>query len=471
MSFYTTLDEHQQARVVDLVRSGLGRASLARTLSEELGRPVTEHQARSCLDRVRSELGLTPDEGNERRDRSLPFGPARFERQGDRATVVSRLTESEEAGLDADEDHTWLLGHVFSLDPEQWEIVPGSLRVRTDLPPADRPEAKAKRQYAATLQRRTGRIDDEAFAALVATRRPRPAPPAATAPTEATQVVCVADLQIGKKAAGGAVGLQRRWWRAVNQLERHFDDLETLERLPSRGLIVGLGDLIEQCVPAGQGLANTFECELTTSQQLDLALRLLDDLGDLMVETFEHVELAAVPGNHGERRGGGRRFTEIADNHDLDLFRQLQFAYGKNPDRYGHLGWHIADGLALVVETSGTTLAIAHGHDKIRGGGSSLDAKALQYWERAAFARNFNRGFHEADVFLTGHYHHLRVVDVGNDRLWIQAPALEGRSGSDWYAETGASTGATQGLLTFTTEGGRVRGLAVAGGEVTSAIA
>jgi UDP-2,3-diacylglucosamine pyrophosphatase LpxH len=54
----------------------------------------------------------------------------------------------------------------------------------------------------------------------------------------------------------------------------------------------------------------------------------------------------------------------------------------------------------------------------------------------------------DADVLVTGHYHHLQIVQDG-PRTWMQAPANDG--GSRWYEETGgASTRA--GTLTFTVD-------------------
>jgi hypothetical protein len=51
----------------------------------------------------------------------------------------------------------------------------------------------------------------------------------------------------------------------------------------------------------------------------------------------------------------------------------------------------------------------------------------------------------DADVVVTGHWHHLRAADWGGV-MWLQAPALDG--GSLWWKEmTGAS--AETGILTF----------------------
>jgi hypothetical protein len=62
-----------------------------------------------------------------------------------------------------------------------------------------------------------------------------------------------------------------------------------------------------------------------------------------------------------------------------------------------------------------------------------------------------------ADVCLSGHYHHLRVTQLG-PTCWMQTGALDG--GSAWWTH-GGGLETPPAALTFLTAGGKWNGLEV----------
>jgi hypothetical protein len=64
------------------------------------------------------------------------------------------------------------------------------------------------------------------------------------------------------------------------------------------------------------------------------------------------------------------------------------------------------------------------------------------WWEKQAAGR---QPIGDADVLISGHYHHFRVADWGAC-LWAQAPALDGGS-EYWRVATGDVS--QPGMLTF----------------------
>jgi hypothetical protein len=107
-------------------------------------------------------------------------------------------------------------------------------------------------------------------------------------------------------------------------------------------------------------------------------------------------------------------------------------------DQLEHVSWVIPeDRLAVVLDCSGVPVGFTHGH--LAGKGTTPQAKQLAWWkDQMAGAQPVG----DARILVTGHYHHLSVVDHG-PRVHIQCPAQDG--GSDWFRNaTGADSAAGQ---------------------------
>lgn len=267
---------------------------------------------------------------------------------------------------------------------------------------------------------------------------------------ERTLVVCLADWQAGKGTHDrtGVEQLIRRVTALRDAVPERIRQLKRAGTPVSRIAIVGLGDLVESC--DGHYAMQTFQTEADEREQARLVRRLLVEVVKAWVKTVPDMTIACVPGNHGQRRRNGKAYTNWGDNVDVEVFEVLREVLATNPDVYGHILWAIPDQEQTVtIDLSGTIVGFAHGHQF--GSGSGPQGKALNWWKRMAMNRS---AVGDADVLVSGHYHHLQVMSEGvtdspKGRTWMQCPALD--CGSDWWEHQGGSP-TRQGTLTFTTD-------------------
>ena len=152
--------------------------------------------------------------------------------------------------------------------------------------------------------------------------------------------------------------------------------------------------------------------------------------------------LGGVPGNHGENRTSkGQVSTNRLDNSDT---AQLQIVGEiiNGRERYKHVQVVVPDDYHLVLEVKGIHIGFTHGH--MTSGGGDAWIKMEKFWKGQMYGWLPIGG---ASVLVSGHYHHLRVVEQ-KGRTWIQAPSLD--QSNEFTARTGYAT--TQGVLTFTVD-------------------
>jgi predicted phosphodiesterase len=264
--------------------------------------------------------------------------------------------------------------------------------------------------------------------------------------------VVLADWQIGKADHGGVEGTIERIIDARDSVIQRVKDLRKIGREVSSLNVLWTGDSIEGCL--GHYPSQTFSVELDRRDQVKVTRRLLTDSLQAWSKHFGEITVAAVAGNHGENRNGGKGFTGVQDNDDLAIVEQVAEILAANPEAFGHVRFALArDALTLTVPAANWIVGITHGHIASRG--SNAEAKLQRWWEGQAAGR---QPIGDADILVTGHYHHLRVSDWGGC-VWLQAPAMEG--GSEWWR---VSTGQLSqiGMLTFvTTETERVTDIAI----------
>jgi len=103
--------------------------------------------------------------------------------------------------------------------------------------------------------------------------------------------------------------------------------------------------------------------------------------------------------------------------------------------------------LWLTLDVSGTIVGLAHGH-QFRTGGKYSHQKAVAWLSGQAFGMT---DVGDSDILISGHFHHLFVVNEGQ-RTLMQCPSLDG--GSEWFENiTGKSSFA--GTLTFSIISGK----------------
>lgn len=332
----------------------------------------------------------------------------------------------------------------WDLDPDEFEIVEPVL-----FNSWGGEDGTNNRQFKAKVIRRThARPDIEPLIAQAMRHKPKKHKYTG----DAVLNVVLADWQIGKADHGGVEATIERILDRKEQVIQRVKDLRKIGRDISHLNVLWTGDSIEGCL--GHYPSQTFAVELDRRDQVKVTRRLLTDSLQAWSKHFEEVTVAAVAGNHGENRNGGKAFTGVQDNDDLAIVEQVAEILAANPEAFGHVKFAVAkDAITLTIPAAGWILGITHGHLANRG--SNAEAKLQRWWEGQAAGR---QPIGDADILVTGHYHHLRIADWGGC-VWLQAPAMEG--GSEWWRQ---STGQmTQiGLLTFvSSESERVTDLAV----------
>lgn len=364
------------------------------------------------------------------------------EERGDgTATAVSQPVE------DANPEHDWLIAG-WGLDPVEWRIV-GRVNCRR----WQTYDERWLHYYKADLERRDrSHLDIDALVARVLKRKPR-RPHEHGAYVGSALVVGWADWQVGK-GDGSATPDQAirdtkdRLCNMIGGVEDRIRDLRKMG-VPITGIYpLGLGDLGEAC--GGHYAQQGFRTVLNVRDQREVVRWAIDSALDSWSRKVDWIAVKAVGGNHGEEREGGKSYTDFADNRDVAVFSDVRFAYSKNPDRYGHVSFALPnDDLTLTFEHDGLVIGIAHGHQAgYATGGADPRAKIHNWWKGQMDGQ---QDIGDADILVTGHYHHPWMVRRGS-RTHFGCPALDG--GSDWWRHTAGQV-APPGTLTFVVGHGR----------------
>jgi hypothetical protein len=335
--------------------------------------------------------------------------------------------------MDADPAFWQLVIADWGLNPELTEIVPDSVQIRAWDMPIGTGQTMRARYYKANIRPRSNAITTEESAELdkvVMRRRGRKVLQRTTDGDGVAYVLNLSDFQIGKGEGGGTTATVERIVGALHESVARVQELRRAKRVISSVVIAGLGDLAEQCI--GHYPSQQFTVDRTRRQQLQVVRELITLAIDLHVDLAPVVNVVAVPGNHGENRGGGgKSITTVADNDDLAVFEQVAEALAKNPGRYGHVTFHIADGLVAVLDVEGVPVAWTHMH---QGNGSG--EKALEAWWRGQVMGN--QPVARAQILNTAHFHHF-LCSEATGRTIMQMPAMDGGSGW-WTDKTGQNS-------------------------------
>jgi predicted phosphodiesterase len=264
-----------------------------------------------------------------------------------------------------------------------------------------------------------------------------PKKPTASAIDAPVYVVALADMQIGKPDGDGTAGTVRR------VLDAHARALARFRDLRKRGkagevVIVVAGDCIEGTESQGSRLLARLDCDVTT--QVRIYRRLLAEIVTDYADKADRVRVAVVPGNHDEaKRVGDKMATNYTDSWALEGAASVADAL--DIAGYENVAWIMPsyDELTVTLDVAGTTLGVLHGH-QTRG--------KMDGWLAAQAQGRYAIG--TADLIISGHYHHLRVQQLG-PTTWVQTPALDGAS--LWWRHSG-HTDAPPGMVTLLAGGG-----------------
>jgi hypothetical protein len=357
-------------------------------------------------------------------------------REGYLVPAPRRFVEGETIATDREPWDAHL--RKAGLDPAKVQVVP-PVEVRTWDAAIGNGEVQTMVYFKAKIVGRVESWIDAELAKWVLKWKPTKSEP--IEPNDRSLVVAWSDWQIGKGEADGTRGTVDRVVDSFDQTVDRYHALKKQGVTISQIVVVPLGDILEGV--CGFYPQQTFTVDLNLRYQCRLSTRLmvqglktLSDLAPLVVPV--------VGGNHGEVRQAGKSFTDFADNLDVMVVEYAADVLAENRERFGHVTFHIPrDELSQTLDLHGTVMGIAHGH-QARGGGKP-EGKLERWWDNQ---RKGQQPIGDADLLLTGHFHHLMLQNFGT-RWHFGAPTLD--AGSKWFTDvSGADSPA--GTLTFTVD-------------------
>jgi len=338
------------------------------------------------------------------------------------------------------------------LDPEIYEIVGDTIRWtsfdgwKRDAPGEEAYSTicysfKAELRKKRTAVENNNPIPEDVYQSILKAKKPKKKAPSG----ETHFVVALSDWQTGNRDGGGIELQAERIADLVSAIPERIAHLRDGGVDIGHAVIVGLGDLVEGT--CGHYPSQQFRIEADRREQIKLVRRGIRDIIQSTAPVVERLTVCAVGGNHGENRGlSGKAFTTTGDNDDVAIFEQLAETFSMNPDVYGHVGFKIPlEKLSLSINLSGKIVAFTHGHLSKPGANA---AQAVWNWWKDQSMGRAHEGVADADILLTGHYHHLNVKEQ-EGRAVIICPSLTA-VGEYFQDSYGVSTRA--GTLNFTVD-------------------
>jgi predicted phosphodiesterase len=228
-------------------------------------------------------------------------------------------------------------------------------------------------------------------------------------------VVSVGDTQWGKDAGDGSAGTVDRVMSAMESAAYRHGELK--DRGIGTIVLPQMGDCIEGLVSQGGRITGRLDLALTS--QIRLGRRVLFEWVKRFAPLTDKLIIPVVPGNHDESTR--QVLTDPTDSFQIDIVSSVLDMCSQNPAlQHVEARYPEPDSSTLAVEIADTLLGFAHGHQT---------RDTVKWWEGQALG---DTPVGNADILITGHYHHLRIENVGK-RLWIQIPSLDG--GSAWFRD------------------------------------
>lgn len=258
-------------------------------------------------------------------------------------------------------------------------------------------------------------------------------------------VIMLSDFQIGKvDSRGGAEELLDRIFAAYDQLEARVRKGKY-----SQVLICEMGDVIE-------GFYNKADQQQVYSNshsimnQVDLAISVTWELVKRL-RNYSQLSYATVASNHCQWRISKQQVGNPGeDDWGIVIAKQLARLAKETDTQLKVLIPNPHDeSLAVdVFDDQFHVLGLWHGHQASRPEGIP------DWWTKQAFGQ---QPVSAATIGLTGHFHHLRVQELGlshngGSRFWIQGRTMD--NGSNWYRLNSGSD-SMAGITCFELEKGK----------------
>lgn len=255
-------------------------------------------------------------------------------------------------------------------------------------------------------------------------------------------VVCWSDLQIGKvDHRGGVAEMLAR----VEAVKKQLFEMVRREK-PARIVVLDVGDLVENFGNAAN-LQQLRTNDLSIMQQVDLATTILFDLLKHLAALVPDIVYASVGSNHCQWRVQKQVVGTPTDDWGVFVGRQLArlALETKLPIKFFEPQTHDE---SLTLDVFGHRVGLLHGHQVNR------PEMLPDFWRKSSFGGS---PIANATILVTGHFHHLRVTELGVDqhgqsRFWVQAATLD--NGSGWYMRSSGED-SQPGLVCFTIEQGK----------------
>ena len=239
-------------------------------------------------------------------------------------------------------------------------------------------------------------------------------------------VVLWSDLQVGKvDHRGGVEALMHRVAATQAKLVKLVKETK-----PERIIFCDVGDTIENFgnVADLQQLATN---DLSLMEQVDLATSMAWETLKSLVK-FAPITYLSVGSNHCQFRVSKQRVGKATDDWAIHIGRTLaRLSKEVGLDITFHEPAKHDESLALDVFGDGFhVLGMVHGHQ------ANNPNMIPDWWRKQSFGQ---QAVTAATVLVTGHFHHLRVQELGSttrgtSRFWVQASTLD--NGSNYYRLT-----------------------------------
>jgi predicted phosphodiesterase len=260
-------------------------------------------------------------------------------------------------------------------------------------------------------------------------KRARKTPPKGSGPH--WFVLQAGDLQIGKRASGGATEeIVDRYFDSLNSAVAEF---KSAKRLGVEGVQISMpGDCIEGNV--SQGGRNLWLTQETITEQTRILRRLMMHTVEAFAPLIDRVLLTVVNGNHDEAQRAQNSYP--GDGWATEAATAVSDALTLNPSAFGHVTVQVPDKWrgSMTIPVGDTVVTVAHGHQWRSG-------QAMKWWSEQAL---HHQPAGAAHILQHGHYHSWQV-ETTEQRTRIQSSTYD--CGSDWYRDTHGATNRRGGLV------------------------
>lgn len=311
-------------------------------------------------------------------------------------------------------------------DPNDYEVEGDSVEVRAWDGNVGMGELKRFYYFKARIRRKGALIDGVNLDDIIAVAKKAKPKPVTTA-GDRTYFIQITDLQAGQADGDGVEGLVSRALQIPSLVKADLDALKKQGRPASSIFIPITGDLVEGI--SGWYEMQTFSVSLDRRDQMKLVRRMLTEILVALADLGLPIHVAVVPGNHGENRQNGKAYTTLGDNDDVAVVEQIAEAFALANVQNVHFSFPEKDRLSLTVEVQGWIVGLTHGH-VARTTGTPAQ-KILNWFKNMAVARD---PIGDADLLITGHYHHFICQQLVGDTWLIQGGAL--CDASSWFSQT-----------------------------------